>query len=269
MREDYQPPNDISFDGDDIQPESESMPEVLKNMEGYEGLNDKQYLAATASLDANIRLLAPPGSGKTHTIRHRVKFLVENGVNPDNILVVTFSKAMADDMSVKISELVPFANTDQISTIHAFCYRLLRNWYNTPYNGWNYPKESWKVKSILEDLIAIEWENEDKPNYDEVLSWIDTAKYHNQFNQDYFVERLGYRGHWLWSIASGFQETMQAGKEMLFSDMLMYTEQLLESDSRFRAWCHNKFQYVIIDEAQDTNYQAMRILLSITQNIKP
>jgi DNA helicase-2/ATP-dependent DNA helicase PcrA len=176
---------------------------------------------------------------------------------------------MADDMSGKISELVPFANADQISTIHAFCYRLLRNWYNTPYSGWNYPREGWKVKSILEDLIAIEWESEDKPNYDEVLSWIDTAKYHNQFNQDYFVERLGYRGHWLWSIASGFQETMQAGKEMLFSDMLMYTEQLLESDSRFRAWCHNKFQYVIIDEAQDTNYQAMRILLSITQNIKP
>lgn len=232
--------------------------------------NEQQQLAIDAPINANLRILAPPGSGKTALIEWRYKRLVDAGINPKNILVVTFSKAMADEMGARIKATCPVAELEQISTIHAFCYRLLCKWdVSSPYYKWQVPKD-WRVKKELEDIIGGIWRGE-KPGANEVLNYIDTSKYHGLNTEDayeWFVETLGQKyGEWLYEIRAKFDAWLQRNRNLTFADMLYLVEQRLKKDRFWREKLQQKYSHVIIDESQDTNYQAMRILITISLEI--
>jgi DNA helicase-2/ATP-dependent DNA helicase PcrA len=215
--------------------------------------------------------MAPPGSGKTFVIEHRYQYLIQNGVSPSEILVVTFSKKMADEMLERISRTSRKVEPDQISTIHAFCYRLLTRWDKTSqFFGWAVPKD-WQVKKVVDELIDKIWkyeDDEDRPGSGEILTWIGNSKYHGltvEESRQYFVENLGAQfGDWLYYIRKGFDQAMANQKFMLFADMLYHTEQRLKNDVKFRELWQSRFSQVIIDEGQDTNYQAMRILITLS-----
>lgn len=228
--------------------------------------NPKQLEAIQAPIDSNVRVVAPPGSGKTFIIENRYKFLVDNGVSPDKILVVTFSKAMADEMGQRIQKTCPQANLEQVSTIHAFCYRLLTKWDGS-YQGYSVPKE-WEVKKAINEAVERFWKSDEVPAYKEVLHWIDNSKYHGltiDESRAFFSQHLGTTfGNWLYQIRKEYDRWLDARKAMTFSDMLYLVEQKLK-ELPFRTMCQVKFPYLMLDEAQDTNYQAMRILLSIAK----
>jgi len=237
--------------------------------------NPQQLKAIQSPIDQDIRIFAPPGSGKTFVIEHRYKFMVDQGVDPNSILVVTFSKAMADEMGQRIHDTCPTANREQISTIHAFCYRLLAKWFeDSPYYRWsvagsyNSPFKSWQVKQTIDDLVSRAWD-EEKPGYQEVLDWIQASKHYGIMANDcleWYTERLGsLYGKRLAFIRQAFDKEMYSRECMMFGDMLLLTENWLKDDS-FRLRCHKKFEHVIIDEAQDTNGQALRILIGIALN---
>jgi DNA helicase-2/ATP-dependent DNA helicase PcrA len=237
--------------------------------ENYMPANEKQLQAIESPVNSNIRIFAPPGSGKTYTIEQRYKFMVDNGIDPKSILVVTFSKNMADEMGQRIKNTCPSAVLEQISTIHAFCYRLLTRWdENSLYYNWQVPKD-WEVKKTLVDLIEEIWADEEKPGYKEVLHWIDGSKYNGisaNESRPFFSRNLGVKyGDWLFQIRKRFDGWLKSKKALLFSDMLFLTEYQLKINESFKAKCRAKFPYVIIDEAQDTNAQAMRILISFAQ----
>jgi DNA helicase-2/ATP-dependent DNA helicase PcrA len=240
--------------------------------------NVQQEQAIKRPIDANVRLLAGPGTGKTFTIKHRIKQLINEGVKPKNILVITYSKPMADEMAEKILSLSPSAIKEQISTIHAFCYReLTRNNQELKYYGWQVPGKfapikSWQVKSKIEDLIASIWpkNSKEKPGYKEVLEWIGLSKYygitHSQASE-WFVSYLGsFFGLNLAKIRTSFDKWLYSHHCLTFADMLYLMEQEMISNPDFKAKMQAKYSHVVIDEAHDTNYQAFRILYHLFEN---
>lgn len=264
---DVQPTDTAKLDSDNVVSE----PGVCSaSVPGVREPNEQQQLAIDAPIDANLRILAPPGSGKTALIEWRYKRLVDAGVDPKKILVVTFSKAMADEMGQRILATCPVAELEQISTIHAFCYRLLCKWdLSSPYYKWQVPKD-WRVRKELEDIIGAIWQGE-KPGYSEVLGYIDTSKYLGLTVEDsyeWFVEMLGQRfGEWLYEIRSRFDAWLQRNRYVQFADMLYLVERRLRTDSFWREELQRKYSHVIVDESQDTNYQAMRILITISLEV--
>lgn len=234
--------------------------------------NPSQKAVIEAGVTEDIRLMAPPGSGKTFVIEHRYQYLLDQGVDPANILVVTFSKKMADEMADRITATCPRANRDQISTIHAFCYRLITRWdTNSRFYGHSVPK-NWEVKKVLDELIDKVWDVdrdvEDLPGYQEVLVWIGLAKYNGltvEQSRRFYLEQLGNRfGEFVYQIRRQFDAWLLNAKYLLFDDMLFWTEQMLKTDAQFRTKWQNQFGQVIVDESQDTNYQAMRILVTLS-----
>jgi DNA helicase-2/ATP-dependent DNA helicase PcrA len=240
--------------------------------------NTQQKLAIKKPINANVRLLAGPGTGKTFTIKHRVKQLISEGVDPKNILVITYSKAMADEMGRKILSLSPAAIKEQISTIHAFCYReLCRNNPELKYYGWKVPDnlapvKSWQVKAKIEDLIANVWpkNSKEKPGYKEVFDWINRSKYHGVTHSqahEWFISYLGsFFGLDLAKIRTSFDKWLYWNHCLTFADMLYLMEQEMINNPEFKVKMQAKYSHVIVDEAQDTNYQAFRILYHLFEN---
>lgn len=233
--------------------------------------NQSQLSVIEADVNEDIRVLAPPGSGKTFVIEHRYQYLVHNSVSPEEILVVTYSKKMADEMLERISKVNRKVCSDQISTIHAFCFRLLTRWDTaSQFYGWEVPKD-WQVKKTIDELVEKYWkcyEDEEKPGYAEIVTWINNAKHHGLTVEDsrqYFIRNLGARfGEWLYQIRRDFDAAMANQKFLLFSDMLYYTEHELKNNEQFRSRWQSRFSQIIVDECQDTNEQAMRILITLS-----
>ena len=235
-----------------------------------------QELAILAPTTRPIRVLSPPGGGKTYVIEHRYQFLLSQGASPGEIVVVTFSKAQSQDMAERIMKLNPIIRgTDgesQICTIHAFCNRTLHRHKLGRY----IPEKSWEVKRYIQENSKKLWpsidENDNKtcrPAWDEILNAIGTAK-HNfvaaDDDYDLFAALWGdYHGQRLSKIRKMFDEWMQGRKEWMFIDMLYDMEWHLVNNQAFREEVQGRFKYIMIDEAQDTNGQAMRILTTVAK----
>jgi hypothetical protein len=240
--------------------------------------NNSQLEMIEAPKDTDICLLAPPGSGKTFAIEHRYLYLVEiEAIDPHDILVVTYSAKMAEEMGQRIKATCPQAYLDQISTIHAFCYRVLTIWdESSPYHGWKVPK-NWEIIKLLEELIERYWitppvprgEGEQKkPTHSEVQYWIDLSKNRGLTvaeSEAFFVEMLGHKfGGYLADIRQAFDKALASRRAITFADMLYLMEHTLKRDALFRVKLQRQFPLVIVDEGQDTNEQALRILITIS-----
>jgi hypothetical protein len=166
---------------------------IVSNVPEDKTPNEAQREAIETDIDVNVRVLAGPGSGKTFVIERRYKYLVDSGVKPNKILVCTFNKHMATEMTSRIKETCQEANIEQISTIHAFCSRLLTKWdTSSKYYGWKVPKD-WQVKSQLESLIEKNWYGE-LPSAKEVFEQINLSKAQGlrlEESHQWFIVRLG------------------------------------------------------------------------------
>lgn len=230
--------------------------------------NPAQREAIEADTNTDLRVLAGPGSGKTYVIEHRYKFLVESGVNPDNIVVCTFGKNAATEMGQRIQKTCSQANLEQICTINALCYRMLAKWDSSSrWYKWRGPKE-WQIKKCLDEAIGTVWQEKEKPGADEVYKCINTSKRLGLTTDDsyeQFVATLGSDyGEWLYTIRCKFDAWLNRNCFMTFADQLYLVERQLQTDEAWRTKWQNKFHQAIVDEGQDTNYQAMRILVTLS-----
>jgi len=230
--------------------------------------NDEQLSAISKPVNVSIRVLAPPGSGKTFAMVHRIKFLVNNGISPDNILAVTFGKEPSREMLEKVVKIVPEFGSgnagNQICTIHAACNRILKSEGDKR----TLPKD-WQVKKILRGITENLWFDEDnRPGPFEVLAMVNQAKYLCLTSRDdgnYFVQTLGeYHGKRMDRARAEFDALMSKEGFMTFADMIYDVEQRLINDGAFRAKWQSRFTHVIVDEAQDVNAQALRILITLS-----
>ena len=209
-----------------------------------------------------LMVLAGPGSGKTLVITYRVKWLIENaGVHPSNILVITFTRAAAEEMKKRFFMFDGMENAPvTFGTFHSIFFMILRYAYR--YTVANIIREDVKrryIKEMTENMeLEIEDENEFLSGIINEISYVkgemmSLSYYHSNNCSDDFFEQF-YEG-----------SVKRLGEENLidFDDMLDFCYELLKEREDIRTLWQNKFQHILIDEFQDINkvqYEIIRML---------
>ncbi|MEZ6045969.1 MAG: UvrD-helicase domain-containing protein [Planctomycetaceae bacterium] len=230
--------------------------------------------AAVEHHEGPLLVLAGPGSGKTRVITHRIARIVERGTDPRRILAITFTNKAAREMFDRVRVLVPGHNM-WISTFHRFCAYLLRRnarliGLKSNFTIFSTSDQKSVVKQVLNDLDI------DPIHYPpaNILNQISRAKNDLitavQFAQN-FNETMG--DHYQAVVARAFpeyQKLLLRSNAVDFDDLLMHVVQLLAENDELRAQLDEHYQYILVDEYQDTNmaqYQLIRMLAHDQQNV--
>ena len=205
-----------------------------------------------------LMVLAGPGSGKTLVITYRVKWLIENaGVHPSNILVITFTRAAAEEMKKRFFMFDGMENAPvTFGTFHSVFFMILRYAYR--YTAANIIREDVKrryIKEMTENMeLEIEDENEFLSGIINEISYVkgemmSLSYYHsNNCSDELFAQ-----------IYEGYEKRLLID----FDDMLVFCYELLKEREDIRTLWQNKFQHILIDEFQDINkvqYEIIRML---------
>ncbi|PLS09732.1 DNA helicase PcrA [Neobacillus cucumis] len=236
------------------------------------GLNPEQQSAVKAT-DGPLLLMAGAGSGKTRVLTHRIAYLiVEKRVNPYNILAITFTNKAAREMKERISKMMGGAAEEiWISTFHSMCVRILRRdidrmGYNRNFTILDTTDQQSVIKSILKD------KNLDPKKYDPraILGSISSAKNELIGPEEYEKSAGGYFEQTVSEVYKEYQKRLRKNQALDFDDLIMMTIQLFQRVPEVLVYYQRKFQYIHVDEYQDTNraqYMLVKMLASRFQNL--
>ena len=235
-------------------------------------LNPQQRLAAE-TLEGPVLILAGAGSGKTRALTYRAANLIDHGVAPWKILCLTFTNKAAREMKDRITRLVgEEAERAWISTFHSSCARILRRdieklGYTRSFTIYDTRDQLAIVKEVLKT------ENIDEKYLPpkEVLSKISGAKNQMYSPDEWFAHSdRDYRCQLLHDVYLSYEERMQSLNALDFDDLLIRTLQLFLMHPPVLESYRERFQYVMVDEYQDTNaaqYQLIRLLTAKSHNL--
>lgn len=235
-------------------------------MDILQGLNDKQK-DAVMTIDGNIRVTAGAGSGKTRVLAHRYAFLVnEVGINPSNILCMTFTNKAAQEMKNRISKMVHVGNVnDFVCTIHGFCVKFLREEIfrlGFPSNFAIIDEEDSKTlsKQIFDEFGYSKQEVTIK----QFLTEIRQAKSHSPYVEQLVATQRDEADTANYSKDFVRYVDLQLKNFALdFDDLIHYTLYILASYEDVRDKWQNRINYLMIDEAQDCSSSDWQIIDSI------
>lgn len=235
-------------------------------------LNDKQR-EAVLTTEGPVLVAAGAGSGKTRVLTHRIAYLIEERqVRPWNILAITFTNKAAAEMKERVTQLVgEMAQSIWVATFHAMCARILRRecekvGYAPNFTIIDQGEQQTLMKQVLKELNL----DMEKFNYKEMLWSIDTAKNSGKFPEDCKQEAESFIEKVRADVYALYQQKLKQANAMDFNDLILLTVQLLESDEDTRHFYQQKFQYIHVDEYQDTNesqYRLVQLLAGGGQNI--
>src|SRR3984957_12941665 len=237
-------------------------------------LNPEQRLAVETT-EGPVLILAGAGTGKTRAITYRMANLIANGVPAEAILAVTFTNKAAEEMRNRVSDLLLRAGIPPsqpwLSTFHSLCARLLRR--EAPSAGlprdfaiYDTDDQMAAIKLAMTKL-AIEDESLTPRN---VLSAISHAKNHGLSPEKMRSEAIGQDGRRVADIFVEYENLLHNSKALDFDDLLLRSARLLRESAAVREKWQNRFQYLHVDEYQDTNrvqYDLMRLLTNAKQNL--
>jgi DNA helicase-2/ATP-dependent DNA helicase PcrA len=248
-------------------------------MDFLAGLNPQQR-EAVAHVEGPLLLLAGAGSGKTRVITHRIAHLIDcHRVPAAAILAVTFTNKAADEMRQRVHKLLGTTNPSQpatISTFHAFCVRLLRrdgdalaeirNGFTRQFTIYDDDDQLTLLKSIYKQLGL----DEKFMPYRTALSRISHGKNHRQLPQEWYHSATDPQMLRLAKIYELYEERLRQANALDFDDLLLESVRLLRHDDALRQLYNRRYEFVMIDEYQDTNrsqYELMRLLTEMHHNI--
>ena len=226
------------------------MQDILK------GLNDKQY-EAVVNTEGPCLVIAGAGSGKTKVLTHKIAYLIgEKGVKPWNILAITFTNKAANEMKERIANIVGDDAKDiWMGTFHSICVRILRKFidrigFDSSFIIFDTSDQRTIVKGCLKDLAI-----DDKLFNDRsVLSEISNAKNEMLEPEQYAIRAKGdFRKEKISSVYELYQKRLKENNAIDFDDIINYAIKILEENADILEYYSNKFQYVLVDEYQDTN----------------
>lgn len=204
-------------------------------------------------------ILAGPGSGKTLVITQRVKNLIENqGVNPSNILVVTFTKAAARQMKERFVSLMGGKHYPvTFGTFHAVFFSVLKNAYH--YSAKNIIREEEKYRFLKEIIDRMELEYEDEQDFmSGVLGEISLVKNEQIEITHYYAKNCA--ADIFRRIYKEYEGKMQRAGLLDFDDMLVYTYELFRERRDILALWQKQYPYILVDEFQDINFLQFEIV---------
>ena len=226
------------------------MDDILK------GLNDKQY-EAVVNTEGPCLVIAGAGSGKTKVLTHKIAYLMkEKNILPWNILAITFTNKAAKEMKERIELLVGDAAKDMwIGTFHSICVRILRKFidrigFDSSFIIFDTSDQKTMVKQILKDLQLDEKLFSDRA----VMSEISNAKNEMLEPDQYTVKAHGdFRKEKIAQVYERYQNRLKENNAIDFDDIINFTIKILMENVDVLEYYSNKFQYVLVDEYQDTN----------------
>lgn len=236
------------------------------------GLNPEQQSAVKAT-DGPLLLMAGAGSGKTRVLTHRIAYLiVEKRVNPYNILAITFTNKAAREMRERIRKMMGGAAEEiWISTFHSMCVRILRRdidrmGFNRNFTILDTGDQQSVIKGILKD------KNLDPKKYDPraLLGAISSAKNELIDPEEYAKTAGGYFEQTVSDVYTEYQKRLRKNQALDFDDLIMKTIQLFQRVPEVLEFYQRKFQYVHVDEYQDTNraqYMLVKFLANRFKNL--
>jgi DNA helicase-2/ATP-dependent DNA helicase PcrA len=237
-------------------------------------LNPEQRLAVETT-DGPVLILAGAGTGKTRAITFRMSNLIANGVPAEAILAVTFTNKAAEEMRNRVSDLLLRAGVPPaqpwLSTFHSLCARLLRReaaaaGLPRDFAIYDDDDQLTAVKLAMNKL-QIDAEELTPRN---VLSRISYAKNHGQPAEQIRAEAFDQNGRRTADIFTAYEKLLQDSKALDFDDLLLRSARLLRESAATREKWQARFQYIHVDEYQDTNrvqYELMRLLTGPRQNV--
>jgi DNA helicase-2/ATP-dependent DNA helicase PcrA len=231
-------------------------------------LNPEQLKAAEAT-EGPVLILAGAGSGKTRVITYRVAHLVENRqVRPEQILAVTFTNKAADQMKSRVRNLLRAARSGDplISTFHSFCVRLLRREiealnYTRDFTIYDEADQLQVVKGASKDLKVDERLITPKT----ILSRISHAKNHGKTAQSLLDDSWEPSWEYTANVFNEYEKRLKKSNALDFDDLLIKAVELFDKFPAAAEKYSARFQYVMVDEYQDTNRMQYRLVRHLTR----
>ena len=235
-----------------------------------QGMNQQQADAIAAG-DGPVLVLAGPGSGKTSVLTRRIAWLIrQHRVPHHRIMAVTFTNKAAGEMRVRVESLLgkPLRGM-QLGTFHATCARFLRYeaesaGYRPDYVIYDSDDQVALVKQVVKQLGM----DPKRFNPRAILSKISSAK--NDMILPAQFRSLDYFGEIVKQVYEAYQQALQDANAMDFDDLLLNMVLLLRDNDHLRPRYQNRFQYILVDEFQDTNhvqYELVKLLAAPQNNV--
>lgn len=242
-------------------------------MQEYLKTLNPQQLEAATTVDGPVLILAGAGSGKTGTMTRRIAYMLDEvGISPYSILAVTFTNKAAGEMRERVEALVGPAPGMWIQTFHSACLRILRSdadkiGYERNFVVYDPVDQKSLIKGILKDLKV----DEKRLSPAFVLSAISAQK-EQQVNAAEYKRKYGsmFQYKELAAIFQKYEEALKKNNAMDFDDLVLRAVELFEHDEAVLMKYQDKFQYVMVDEYQDTNmlqYKFVKLLAERSRNI--
>ena len=232
---------------------------------------NKEQLKAVQYSQGALLIIAGPGTGKTHTITHRMAHLIKNkGVNPENILAVTFTNRAAGEMKERIRKMAGEKKSiPLVSTFHSLCFKILNE--NTEFKGYAILDDNDR-KSIISDALKHVKKNSDIASdlsvpglsISDLQKGIMSAKQSILKPDDNLESVKGDTGAgMLASIYSAYQSFLSSQKLLDYEDLIFKTVELFENNNDIAKTYQDRFEYIFVDEYQDLNHGQYRIVKAL------
>ena len=240
----------------------------------YDTLNTEEA-EAVRHTEGPVLILAGAGSGKTRVITHRIAYLMDEcGVNPWNILAITFTNKAAGEMRERVDNLIGFgAESVWISTFHSMCVRILRRHidlmgYDSSFTIYDTDDQKSLMKDVCKYLKIDTKDLKERA----ILSEISSAKNELITPLQYREENVGvsFRNKRIADAYEEYQKRLKKNNALDFDDLLMLTVELFHSHDEVLANYQNRFRYIMVDEYQDTNnaqFELVRLLADRNRNL--
>ncbi|MBR5584433.1 MAG: DNA helicase PcrA [Lachnospiraceae bacterium] len=234
----------------------------------YDTLNDKQKEAVLCT-EGPLLILAGAGSGKTRVLTHRIAYLIEEcGVNPWNILAITFTNKAAGEMRERVDKIVGFGSDSVwVSTFHSTCVRILRRHidllgYDTNFTIYDTDDQKSVMKDVIKSL------NLDPKIYKErtFLGVISHAK-DELISPEEFLLNAGadYKQQLYGRAYREYQMALKKNNALDFDDLIVKTVELFRNHPEVLDYYQERFKYIMVDEYQDTNTAQFKFVSLLAQ----
>ncbi len=243
------------------------------DMSLLDALNEPQRQAVMAT-DGPLLILAGAGSGKTRVLTHRTAYLIEEcGVNPYNIMAITFTNKAAGEMRERIDQMVGYGSESiWVCTFHSTCVRILRRYIDRLGFGTNFTiYDSDDQKTLMKDIckrLEIDPKMYKEKMFLSAISsakdeLIDPIEFETRAAGDYVKRKQA-------QVYREYQQALKQNNALDFDDLIMKTVELFKLDKEVLASYQDRFRYIMVDEYQDTNtaqFELIRLLALKYQNL--
>ena len=219
-------------------------------------LNKEQYEGAV-TVEGPVLILAGAGSGKTRVLTHRMAHMIEDlNIFPYKILAITFTNKAAREMKERVVSLIGEKAEDMwISTFHSTCVRILRREIEKIGYKKNFTiYDSSDQKTLLKECIKALQINDKDISEQEIIGKISRAK-DNMLSPDsyYRQHESNFREKKIAEVYKMYQKRLKENNALDFDDLIFKTVELFKKDVETLEFYQRKFQYIMVDEYQDTN----------------